>query len=295
MIVYKITNQINGKMYIGITNNAKKRWYNHCCNYISPIGRAIQKYGKENFKFEELFTGLTIEEAEKKEIQLISELKTLVSENGYNIAIGGSYGYKIPGQSVGEKNSNHILTEDQVKYIKNHRNLPQYQLFDEFSEIISYEQFKKIYRDECWKEIVPEVEQYPYNLEFSCQFTQTKFDLGDILRMRELYEQGVAPGEAYKEFQDKADIQSFGGAYRGDTFKLVRPEVFTRENLHKTLSAAHSGEKNGRSKLTKNDVIKIRKLYEEDGVSIDELHNQYPQVSITSIRNVVTYKTWKNI
>lgn len=39
MIVYQITNRINGKVYIGITNNAKKRWGNHCCNKKSLIGR----------------------------------------------------------------------------------------------------------------------------------------------------------------------------------------------------------------------------------------------------------------
>ena len=32
MYVYKITNQINNKIYIGITNNYKKRWSNECCN-----------------------------------------------------------------------------------------------------------------------------------------------------------------------------------------------------------------------------------------------------------------------
>ena len=70
MYVYKITNKINNKLYIGITNDYKKRWSNHkCCN--SPnmvIARAIKKYGVDNFVFEILFSGLSIEEAEEKEI-----------------------------------------------------------------------------------------------------------------------------------------------------------------------------------------------------------------------------------
>ena len=44
MYVYQITNLINGKIYIGITNDYIKRWSNHrCCN--SPnmvIARAIK-------------------------------------------------------------------------------------------------------------------------------------------------------------------------------------------------------------------------------------------------------------
>lgn len=36
MYVYKITNTINNKVYIGITNNYKKRWSNEKCNPKDP-------------------------------------------------------------------------------------------------------------------------------------------------------------------------------------------------------------------------------------------------------------------
>lgn len=75
MYLYQITNLINNKLYIGITNNYKKRWNNHkCCN--SPnmaIAKAIKKYGVENFKFELLYSGLSIEEADELEKKLIKE------------------------------------------------------------------------------------------------------------------------------------------------------------------------------------------------------------------------------
>lgn len=57
MYVYKITNKINNKLYIGITNNYKKRWANHkCCN--SPnmiIAKAIKKYGVQNTEIYKLY------------------------------------------------------------------------------------------------------------------------------------------------------------------------------------------------------------------------------------------------
>ena len=61
MYVYKITNQINQKQYIGITNNYKKRWSNEKNNPKDPkrqqvITNAIAKYGKENFSFEVLYS-----------------------------------------------------------------------------------------------------------------------------------------------------------------------------------------------------------------------------------------------
>ncbi len=57
MYVYQITNLINNKKYIGITNNYIKRWSNHKSGNSKNmvIGRAIEKYGIENFKFEILF------------------------------------------------------------------------------------------------------------------------------------------------------------------------------------------------------------------------------------------------
>lgn len=58
---------------------------------------------------------------------------------------------------------------------------------------------------------------------------------------------------------------------------------------------SHSGENNGRAKLTKEDVIKIRKMHEKDNVSNSEIYKMYPQVSTTSIRNIINYKTWKTL
>ena len=64
MYLYKITNLINGKGYIGITNDHKKRWANHKCNNnpTMAIAKAIKKYGIENFKFVVLLSNIPLEE-----------------------------------------------------------------------------------------------------------------------------------------------------------------------------------------------------------------------------------------
>ena len=81
----------SGKVYIGITKQEpKKRWL-HGKGYQKQdyFYNAIQKYGWDNIKHEVLFTGLTKEEANQKEIELIEKYKSNQREFGYNIRDGG--------------------------------------------------------------------------------------------------------------------------------------------------------------------------------------------------------------
>ena len=58
--IYKITNTINHKVYIGLSNNIEKRWKTHKQRafsendkeYNKHLYRAFRKYGLENFTFE---------------------------------------------------------------------------------------------------------------------------------------------------------------------------------------------------------------------------------------------------
>lgn len=95
MIIYKITNKVNGKIYIGQTvQKLIDRWSDHsrpCSGRHkngSVIAAAIHKYGKENFTVEQIDTAETLEELNIKEITYIKALNTL-SPNGYNLELGG--------------------------------------------------------------------------------------------------------------------------------------------------------------------------------------------------------------
>lgn len=88
--VYKHTTP-NGKVYIGITKQKPvKRWL-HGKGYAnqSYFYNAILKYGWDNIKHEVLFTELTREEAEAKEVELIAEYKSDQRAYGYNVDRGG--------------------------------------------------------------------------------------------------------------------------------------------------------------------------------------------------------------
>jgi group I intron endonuclease len=93
MIIYLITNKINGKQYVGqTTRTLSERMGRHKASaYGVPkhaVGRAIAKHGFENFGVEILAEANTREELDLLEIKFIEECNTLVP-NGYNLAGGG--------------------------------------------------------------------------------------------------------------------------------------------------------------------------------------------------------------
>lgn len=90
--VYKHTNKTNGKVYIGITvNEPEVRWGKNGKNYEKQLfGKAIRKYGWENFEHEILFENLSHKEANEKEIELIKSYKATDRDFGYNVALGGT-------------------------------------------------------------------------------------------------------------------------------------------------------------------------------------------------------------
>lgn len=88
MYIYKISNVINNKMYIGQSKyNIDKRFKRHVDDAMkfrinTHLAKAIRKYGKENFIIELIDSCETQDELNKKEHYWIHYYNTLI--NGYN-------------------------------------------------------------------------------------------------------------------------------------------------------------------------------------------------------------------
>lgn len=97
MEIYKATNRINGKAYIGLTENIRTRRVTHLyevengCDYY--FHRAMRKHGADVFDWEIIATCNTREEAGDLETKLIKQHDTY--HNGYNSTTGGENGYKM--------------------------------------------------------------------------------------------------------------------------------------------------------------------------------------------------------
>jgi group I intron endonuclease len=185
-VIYKITNEIDGKFYIGSTNNLIKRYYTHV-NHIRTgknscvkLIRAVNKHGEKNFKFE-IVCECSTEEILKTEQEYIDNLKphyNVAKIAGSNLGIKRTEEVKLK-KSASQKEkwkdetyrtkhlnnlsknwksgSNHKmakLTEEQVIKIKKQlaNGLLPKQVADSLK--VSYHSVKDIHRGKSWKHII---------------------------------------------------------------------------------------------------------------------------------------------
>lgn len=86
-VVYKIENILDGKSYVGRTNDVKRRLKEHIQRASSSlIHRAIKKHGFDNFSIRILFSTESLEESEEKEVEFIIKENSLYP-NGYNLTL----------------------------------------------------------------------------------------------------------------------------------------------------------------------------------------------------------------
>jgi len=92
MIIYKTTNLINDKIYVGQTTIDDLKYYGSGTGLLL----AIKKYGKKNFKREILEECSSINELNEQEIYWIDKLNATDKDVGYNISDGGLGGFITP-------------------------------------------------------------------------------------------------------------------------------------------------------------------------------------------------------
>jgi len=98
--IYKVTNTINNKVYIGFDSNwptRKKEHFRESSTSTRIFHKAIRKYGWQNFEWEIIYQSkdrdYTLNVMEK---YFIKEYNSF-GENGYNMTVGGegTFGFKI--------------------------------------------------------------------------------------------------------------------------------------------------------------------------------------------------------
>ena len=118
-LIYKITNNINGKYYIGCHKTS-----NIDDNYMGSgkaIKNAIKKYGLEKFKKEILFECSSVEEMFSKEKEIVTE--DIVNDRlSYNLKLGGTANfYYVNKNKLNHKSNQHLILSQKLKSNKKYK------------------------------------------------------------------------------------------------------------------------------------------------------------------------------
>lgn len=236
--IYKITNVINNKMYIGQSINLHKRFTEHVYSvgYESTkkryLYRAINKYGIENFTVE-VIEECSIEDKEElknyldeREVYYIKYYKSEV--DGYNCTSGGdinpSYNQGVVRKRTyillnnkevneklrlkGENNPRARLTDEMVIDIRNRysKGEPRKEIYKDYEKNVGYGAFQYAMYGKTWRHLKPPTKPNKRG---------EKLTSSKVYAMRELYREG-------KMVKDIADMYNISSKHASRVLNLGR-------------------------------------------------------------------------
>ena len=220
--IYKITNKLDGKIYIGQSVDLERRINEHKQKRTMTIDEYINVLGVEHFDFEVIET-CSIEELDSREQYFISKYNS--KEKGYNLTIGGS-------NSEGENNGRAKMTENDVRIIRqayaDHKK--QKDIYSQFQDKITWNQFQAIWQGNSWSHIMPEVftpenkEWYRRKNSLGENGSSAVFTNAEVLEFRKQYVTKTAK-ELYDLYnlQSKITYSSFQKILWGESYKIDIP------------------------------------------------------------------------
>ena len=215
--IYKITNKISGKTYIGQSHNIERRLKEHKYKKDIPIELAIQKYGVENFIFEVL-EECSLEELDEKEKYYINLYNTYKG-SGYNCNEGG-------GCSNLENNGRTKMTNEDIYNIREDYNSHKRrkEVYEQYKDKISFGAFARIWDGSSWKGIHSDVYTEENKLYYKYQATNGEcsnnaiFTNEEVIALRTRYVNETAE-QIYKDYKDRCSLQTLKGILWGRSYK----------------------------------------------------------------------------
>lgn len=148
--IYKITNLMTGRFYIGQSKNIERRYIEHCTRSHDKeiVDLNINLWGKENFSLE-ILEECPIDKLDEREDYYIKLYNAV--ELGYNILNGGQNN----GYRCGENNGNAKLTDEDVYNIREsyRKREKRGEVFSKYSDKISESSFNSIWQGQYWKSV----------------------------------------------------------------------------------------------------------------------------------------------
>lgn len=220
--IYKITNKINGKIYIGQSNNCERRFQEHCApsraeNSRIPVDLAIKKYGKENFSFE-VVEQCNLELLNSREEYWIKYFNSI--KDGYNCNAGGNQA------SIGSNNGRAKLTEEDIIVIRKAyaEHKKQKEVYEQFKDKVSFSAFQTAWQGKSWSHIMSEVfteenkNYYIYQNSIGSKGFSSKLTDDEVIEIRHRYINETAE-QIYQDYKDRIKYQTLQQILWGRTYK----------------------------------------------------------------------------
>lgn len=233
--IYKITNRINNKIYIGQSVDIKKRWRQHKRHsqvpnkeYEKYLYRAFRKYGLDNFTFE-VIEECSREQLNERECYYIQLYHSNNEQFGYNETSGydqPQYGFQ------GENHPKHKLTAEEVYYIREcyNQHYNKEDVYEEFADRLSEGGFHKIWLGQNWREIHMDVyteenrQYYLYqrNSHPGSKNGRSKLTEQMVIDIRTRKKNGEKIADVYKDYKDTGmTYGSFKNTWCGQNWKNI--------------------------------------------------------------------------
>lgn len=217
MIIYKITNVVNNKVYIGLTTTPlKKRWYAHIRESKKSekhLYAAMRKYGLNNFKIEVINDAAKdIQELGRLERKYIKLYNSTDPNYGYNITYGGEV-------CAWDANPRTKLKEQDVYNIRElykQCKLGRKQAWELYKDKISRSAFNKIWVGDTWPNLHMDVYTDENKIWHKHNSPSARGELNqwalytniEVLEIRKYYVNHTLT-ETYNKFGSKQNKDSF--------------------------------------------------------------------------------------
>jgi len=231
--IYKITNNINGKCYIGRTKDINRRFSDHKRlaftksihkEYEKALYRAFRKYGINNFTFE------ILEETEfpiEREIYWIDFFQSNL--NGYNADAGG-LGGSLPGHCSGERNGRAKLTTEDIVQIRTDYNngVRRRDCYLKYQDRIGISGFADIWQGKSWINILPEVyteanKDIHNKIEKNSAITRREFSTEEIQEIRQAKKDGMRKKIVFEKYaKGRVSINTFSDIWYEKSYKEIK-------------------------------------------------------------------------
>ena len=232
--IYKITNLINNKIYIGQSIDCQRRWTEHkrsghinptfsksIRDYNVPIHCAMRKYGIENFQFE-IIEECASSQLNDKEQYWIKYYQSNNKEKGYNMTAGGQQNFGLSGENHSQAKLTQIQVNEIYDLLQNHLEISIHEIGERYN--ISPSLISLINNGRNWKNETLNYPLRPANYSLPGEKNpRAKLTAIIVKEMRNKWQNGISPNEIYKEYQERYGIKerTLRAALYGESWKNI--------------------------------------------------------------------------